>query len=173
MESHCPQHPSLHLRVEIRNNSIACLVRGATEQGEVELEGGARKGEWNKPDGWKVRAWPGMLKQHGVKRREDDRRREDGSVGRTIKELGTDYDGASGSTPSEVGRGAVRGRVDLAAVRMLLLLFLPTQPNWRPLASLSPPPPQMCTQIDSIEIMTPKCTPSFWLRLTFQMKIWA
>ena len=124
MESHFPQHPSLHLRVEIRNNSIACLVRGA-RRGEVELEGGARKGEWNKPDGWKVRAWPGMLKQHGVKRREDERR-EDGSVGRTIKELGTDCDGASGSTPSEVGRSAVRGRVDLAAVRMPLLLFLPS-----------------------------------------------
>ena len=125
----------------------------------MELEGGARKGEWNKPDGWKVRAWPGMLKQHGVKRREEERMGR--SVGRTIKESGTDCDGASGSTPSEVGRGAVRGRVDLAAVRMLLLLFLPTQPNLRPLASRSPPPPQMCTQIDSIEIMTPKCTERF------------
>ena len=61
------------------------------------------------------------------------------SVGRTIKESGTDCDGASGSTPSEVGRSAVRGRVDLAAVRMPLLLFLPTQPNLRPLASRSPP----------------------------------
>ena len=86
------------------------------------MEGGARKGEWNKPDGWKVRAWPGMLKQHGVK----GERREDGSVGRTIKESRTECDGASGSTLAEVGRSAVRGRVDLAAVRMPLLLFLPS-----------------------------------------------
>ena len=76
----------------------------------MELEGGrARKGEWNKPDGWKVRAWPGMLKQHGVKRREERM----GSVGRTIKE-------SRGQTATEqvaqVGRSVVRGRVDLAAV---------------------------------------------------------
>ena len=47
------------------------MSREGREQGKRKKE----RGELNKPDGWKVRAWQGMLKQHeggrGVKRRED------------------------------------------------------------------------------------------------------